>query len=73
MRFVEQHFAKRAEHLQQQIEFPQTLAAGTHGAQKKLELNPATAIRNRHHVVAPLVLTTTTRFDFSEYVGSVTG
>lgn len=69
LRLREQHFAERAEYLQQQIELPQTLAASPHRAEKKLELDPPATIRDRHHARSPLVLTTTTRFDFSEYVG----
>ena len=66
--FSEQHLAERGQHVEQQVELAQTLASRAPGAEKELELNPATTIGNRHHVVAPLVFTTTTRFDFREYV-----
>src|SRR5215212_6929453 len=69
----EQLLTKRPEHLKQQIEFPQTLTARAHGAEKKLELNPSTTISNRQHAVAPLVFTTAARFNFRQNVRSVTG
>ena len=69
LRLREQHLAERTEYLQQQIELPQTLAASPHRAEKKLELYSPATISDRHHARSPLVLTTTTRFDFSEYVG----
>ena len=72
LRLLQQRIPKRAKHLQQQIEFSQTLAPRTHSAQKKLELNASTTVSNRQHVVAPFVLAATTRFSFCEYERSVT-
>jgi len=69
LRFGEQHLAKRSEHLQQQVELSQALATRAYGAEKEFELYPSATVGNRHHASAPLVLTTTTGFDFREYVG----
>src|SRR6185369_4118549 len=70
LRLLEQRIPERSKHLQQQIEFSQTLASRAHRAEKKLELNPATTVSNRQHVVAPLVFTTTTRLNFRQNVRS---
>src|ERR1044072_2217198 len=70
--FGEQRISKRSEHLEQQIEFAQTLTPRTQRAEKKLELNASTTISNRQHAGAPLVLTTAARFNFRENIRSVT-
>src|SRR5689334_14183726 len=46
MSLREQCFTKCSEHVQQQIEFSQTLTARTYSAEKELELNPSTTISN---------------------------
>ena len=67
----DERVAKRPEHLQKKIQLSQTLTPSANRPEKKLELNTPSTISNRQHVMAPLVLTTATRFHFREYVRSV--
>ena len=71
--FGQEHLAEGFQHVEQQIQFPQTLATRAPGPEKEFKLNPAATIGDGDHVVSPLVLTTMTRFAFSEYVGRMAG
>src|ERR1044072_3413609 len=64
--FGNERVAKRAEHLQHEIEFSQTLSSRTNRTKKELELNTSTTISDRQHVMAPLIFTPTTRFNFRQ-------
>src|SRR5215813_4359475 len=72
LRLRQQRIAKRTEHLEQQIEFLQTLSPRPHRAEKKFQLNTSTTVSNRQHIVAPFIFAAATRFDFRQNVRSRT-